>query len=130
MMSQCNFKKLDKIKQYWWLITTIGTIIISIISCTLVVAKFYYNIENKYYEIEETINTNKQMSLKGVIWNSEIPIMEQLSACDIYINSGYNSLTKKYCENIVNEYKGRSIIHESDYWNWLGQVSPRIKNVY
>lgn len=106
---------MNKIKQYWWLITTIATIIISIISCTLVVAKFYYNIENKYYEIEETINTNKQMSLKGVIWNSEIPIMEQLSACDIYINSGYNSLTKKYCENILNDYKGRSITHESDY---------------
>ena len=106
---------MNKIKQYWWLITTVGTIIISIISCTLVVARFYYNIENKYYELEESINTNKQMSLKSVIWNSEIPLNEQLSACDIYINSGYNSLTKKHCENILNDYKGRSITHESDY---------------
>lgn len=105
MMSQCNLKKLDKIKQYWWLITTIGTIIVSIISCTLVVAKFYYNIENKYYELEESINTNKQMSLKSVIWNSEIPLPEQLSACDKYLTSGYNSLTKKHCEIIIEDYQ-------------------------
>ena len=72
---------------------------------TLVVAKFYYNIENKYYELEESINTNKQMSLKSVIWNSEIPLPEQLSACDNYLSSGYNSLTKKHCEIIIEDYQ-------------------------
>lgn len=98
---------MNKIKQYWWLITTVVTIIISIISCTLVVAKFYYNIEDKYYELEEIINTNKQMSLKSIIWNSEIPLTEQLSACDIYLNSGYNSLTKKHCQIIIEDYQER-----------------------
>ena len=96
---------INKIKHYWWLITTLGAIIVSIISCTLVVARFYYNIENKYYELEESINTNKQMSLKSVIWNREIPLTEQLSACDIYLNSGYNSLTKKHCEIIIEDYQ-------------------------
>ena len=95
---------LVKIKNYWWLFTTLATIIVSIISCTIVVAEFYYNIEDKYNELMTSVEANKQMSLKSVIWNSEIPIGEQISACDIYINSNFNSLTKKHCEYLVTNY--------------------------
>lgn len=102
---------INKLKNYWWLFTTLATILLSIISCTIVVAEFYYNIENQYNKLLLSVESNKQMSLKSVIWNSEIPIGEQISACDVYIDSGFNSLTKKHCEYLVANYdKLREVI--------------------
>ena len=43
------------------------------------------------------------MSLKSVIWNDNIPLGERTTACDTYLNAGYNSLTKKHCEKILKE---------------------------
>ena len=62
-------------------------------------------IDNAYNEILVTIKTNEQMSLKSIIWNDNIPISDRLSACDIYIKKGYNSVTKKHCEIALANYE-------------------------
>lgn len=89
-------EKIKKIKEYWWLIT----LIVGILSIAFT---FYHNLLNQYDEIIKTTKTTQQMALKSVIWNEEIPIAERASACDAYLAAGYNSLTKKECETIINK---------------------------
>lgn len=64
---------------------------------------FLHNNLNKYDELLENMRTTQQMSLKSVIWNQDIPVAERTSACDVYLSEGYNSLTKKLCEKILDE---------------------------
>lgn len=87
-------EKLKKLKEYWLIIVFFMSIISSIFL-------FMHNVLNKYDEILGTIKTTQQMALKSVIWNDAIPVAERASACDVYLNAGYNSLTKKECETII-----------------------------
>lgn len=95
-------KAIEKLKSYWWLLTIIFTIIGSIWNVS-------WKIKENNEEILNTIKTTQQMALKGVIWNNSIPVGERASACDVYLNAGYNSLTKKECEIILT--KGAESVH-------------------
>lgn len=87
---------IKKLKEYWWLLTIVCTIIGGIWSIC-------WGFMKKNEEILDSIKTTQQMSLKSVIWNDEIPIAERASACDVYLSNGYNSLTKKECEVIIEK---------------------------
>lgn len=63
----------------------------------------YNNIETQLKEIRLIATENRQMTLKNTIWNDDIPIEDRTTACDIYLAAGYNSLTKKKCESIINK---------------------------
>ena len=89
-------KVLELLKRYWVVIT----FVVGLFGTAFA---FLHNNLNKYDELLETIKTTQQMSLKSVIWNQEIPLAERTSACDVYLDAGYNSLTKKLCEKIINE---------------------------
>lgn len=89
-------KKLESIKSWWLLLAFFIGILISFITGI-------HNVLNKYDEILGTIKTTQQMSLKSVIWNEKIPLAERASACDVYLNAGYNSLTKKECQVILEK---------------------------
>lgn len=80
-----------------------ATLVISII---IIISGFFvgiYNILSQNDEILTKLQTTQQMALKSVIWNEEIPLTERASACDVYLSSGYNSLTKKECEIILDK---------------------------
>ena len=81
--------KLKKIKENWLVITFF---IASLTSIFLGL----HNLLNKYDQILGKLNTTQQMALKSVIWNNEIPVAERASACDVYLNAGYNSLTTDF----------------------------------
>ena len=49
----------------------------------------------------DTMKKTQQMALKSIIWNENVPIPERASACDDYLELGYNSYTKEYCSKIV-----------------------------
>lgn len=87
---------LKKFKEKYLLITFVIGLFISLFMAL-------HNTLNKYDDILDTLKTTKQMSLKSVIWNDSIPVGERTSACDVYLGAGYNSLTKKHCEKLVNE---------------------------
>jgi hypothetical protein len=89
-------KKLENIKSWYLLLAGFFAVIIAIFT-------FMHNTLNKYDEVLATIKTTQQMSLKSVIWNDNIPLAERSSACDVYLNAGYNSLTKKHCQIILEE---------------------------
>lgn len=91
-------EKIKKLKEYWWVITTITLLIGEIWG----VFALYQSFRDENKELVETTKTSLQMSLKSVIWNDNIPIAERASACDVYLESGFNSLTKKECEFILD----------------------------
>ena len=65
------------------------------------VFSFYQKSIDNNEEIMSALQTTQQMSLKSVIWNEAIPVGERASACDTYLDAGFNSLTKKDCEVII-----------------------------
>lgn len=89
-------EKLKKGKELYLLITFFIGLIWAVFC-------FYQKYLDNNEEILETLKTTKQMSLKSVIWNDNIPLGERTTACDTYLNAGYNSLTKKHCEKILKE---------------------------
>ena len=96
--------KIEKLKNLYWLIGIITSILILIISNTWKLSKYHEKIDNSYNEILIAIKTNEQMSLKSIIWNESIPLSDRINACDTYIKRGYNSVTKKHCEIALNNY--------------------------
>lgn len=66
---------------------------------------FLWTVFNWYNQSMETNKKTQQMSLKSVIWNESIPVVERASACDDYLELGFNSYTKKFCENILKGVK-------------------------
>lgn len=89
-------KVIEKLKNIWWLLTIIATIIGGIWSMS-------WKFTKQNEELLDTLKTTQQMALKSVIWNEHIPLDERASACDVYIAAGYNSFTKKECEIILDE---------------------------
>lgn len=89
-------KIIESLKNWWWLLTIIVTIIGGIWG-------FSWNIKESNDKMLDTLKTTQQMALKSVIWNDNIPLGERASACDVYLNAGYNSLTKKECEIILDK---------------------------
>lgn len=94
---------VEKIKKYDWLFKWIGGILIAIVSATWFISAKYNDFNKQTDELVGIVKTTQQMALKSVIWNEEIPLTERASACDVYLSAGYNSLTKKECEKIVDK---------------------------
>lgn len=94
---------ITKLKDYYWLIATLLVIVGGFFSGMWWLFNKYQEILDKNEEVIETIKTTQQMSLKSVIWNENIPEIERISACDVYLAAGYNSATKKHCETIIEE---------------------------
>ena len=70
-----------------------------IISCVVVLWSafgYYYNISGELKDIQK-------LTLRNTIWNVNIPMHDRLESCDKYIQLGFNSETRKYCDEILEE---------------------------
>lgn len=94
---------ISKLKDIHWVLTILASLFVAIISSIWLIATSYKDFEHKNDEVLATIKTTQQMALKSVIWNDEIPLTERASACDVYLAAGYNSMTKKECEVIIEK---------------------------
>lgn len=83
---------LEKLKITKEIITIIIGFIAAIITCYT-----FYN-SNKT-ELEFI----KKTTLRTMIWSDSIPLNDRLEACDSYVEAGYNSETKKYCEKLLEK---------------------------
>jgi len=92
-------KKLKKISEYWKYITSIVAILVAMWG----VFAYLSGLKEGNDKILEELKTTKQMALKSVIWNDEIPLTERANACDLYLSAGYNSLTKEKCQKILKK---------------------------
>ena len=43
----------------------------------------------------------QKMTLRNTIWNESIPMGDRLESCDHYLELGFNSQTKKYCNELL-----------------------------
>lgn len=54
-------------------------------------------------DYDKKIENIQKTTLRTMIWSSDVPKHDRLEACDTYVNLGFNSETKKYCEEILNK---------------------------
>ena len=87
-------KVLEKIKEGWQWITLLITIIASVGGLSIKMVR-YFDDQN------EEMNRTLQMAEKSIIWNKDIPRIERASICDDHLSHGWNSYTKKLCENVI-----------------------------
>ena len=83
---------LEKIK----LTKEILTIIIAFIGAIITCYSFYLSNSNKLALIQKT-------TLRTMIWSDGIPVKDKIEACDSYLELGYNSETKMYCEKLLEK---------------------------
>lgn len=88
---------ITKVKDTSTFISSIGIIVGLIVG----VYAYFYEYKVNQTSMTENIKIVQRMALKGVIYNEEIPLTERSLACDDYLHLGYNSYTKKYCENMI-----------------------------
>lgn len=72
------------------------TIIIGFITAIITCYSFYLSNFNRLKLIEKT-------TLRTMIWSEGIPLKDKLEACDSYLELGYNSETKMYCEKLLEK---------------------------
>ena len=87
-------KVLNKIKDGWQWLTLFITIIGAVGGLSIRMVR-YFDDQN------EEMNRTLQMSEKSIIWNKDIPRIERAGICDDYLAHGWNSYTKKLCENVI-----------------------------
>ena len=85
-------KIVKKIKPY----VLLGGWIVSIIL-------FLWTIFGVYYKFEENLKVIQKSTLRNTIWNIHVPLHDRLESCDSYLELGYNSETKKYCNELLEE---------------------------
>ena len=59
-----------------------------------------FGLYNRFYQDLQTI---QKSTLRNTIWNETIPMHDRLESCDSYISLGYNSETKKYCDELLKK---------------------------
>lgn len=57
-----------------------------------------------YYRFNEDLKVIQKSTLRNTIWNDTIPMHDRLESCDSYLQLGYNSETKKYCDELIAKY--------------------------
>ena len=85
-------KIIEKLKLGKELIVMIVGVISVIITCY----KMYDNFTKDLSLLQKT-------TLRTMIWSEGVPIHDKLEACDSYLTLGYNSETKIYCDDLINE---------------------------
>ena len=73
----------------------------------LTIIAFFIGIIIAGYVLLMSISTRlsaiEKTTLRTMIWSQGIPKKDKLESCDEYVQKGYNSETKKYCEKILDE---------------------------
>ena len=90
-------EKINKVKDIAQFISSI-TVIIGLIIGIYV---YFNGYKTDQQELKNTLMTTQRMSLKSLIWNDNIPLVERTNACDEYLSMGFNSYTKKHCEGLL-----------------------------
>lgn len=87
---------MEKLEKKVKLFLTFGGWIISFIV-------FLWALFGKIYKFDEELKIIQKSTLRNTIWNETIPMHDRLESCDSYLDLGYNSETKKYCEILLDK---------------------------
>lgn len=87
---------MEKITNRIKLLITWGGWIIAIVV-------FLWTIFGIYYKFSENLKIIQKSTLRNTIWNEIIPMHDRMESCDSYLKLGYNSETKKYCNELLEK---------------------------
>ena len=87
---------MEKITNKIKLLITWGGWIIAVLT-------FLWTVFGIYYKFNENLKTIQKSTLRNTIWNELIPMHDRLESCDSYLKLGYNSETKKYCNELLEK---------------------------
>ena len=87
---------MEKITNKIKLLITWGGWIIAIVV-------FLWTVFGIYYKFNENLKTIQKSRLRNTIRNELIPMHDRLESCDSYLKLGYNSETKKYCNELLKK---------------------------
>jgi uncharacterized membrane protein YvbJ len=93
--------KSVKIKDNLYIITACISLVVILWGVFLAYNAQLRRIDN----LEEKIARNIQQTLKALIYNENIPLRERTTACDNYIELGFNSYTQEYCNRLLFRYE-------------------------
>ena len=85
-------KLVENIKLYKFMIGLVASAVI-----------FLWGVFSIYYNFNENLKVIQKSTLRNTIWNENIPLHDRLESCDSYLELGYNSETKKYCEFLLEK---------------------------
>ena len=88
---------MKRIEKYW----KNFRIILSIISFIGGTFWSFHKIMNEFEFQNNKLDDAMRLSEKAIIWNKDIPNVERAEVCDLYLSAGYDSYTKKLCENVI-----------------------------
>lgn len=69
----------------------------------IAVLTFLWTVFGIYYKFNENLKIIQKSTLRNTIWNENIPMHDRLESCDSYFKLGYNSETKKYCNELLKK---------------------------
>lgn len=87
---------MDKLEKNIKRLITWGGWFISLVVGLWSLFGLYFNFKTELREIQK-------LTLRNTIWNETIPMHDRMESCDSYIELGYNSETKKYCEELLKK---------------------------
>lgn len=83
-------KLVEQIKMWEFLVGIIATVLVTVWAV--------FSVFNGFMDELKLI---QKMTLRNTIWNESIPMHDRLESCDHYIELGFNSETKKYCNDLL-----------------------------
>lgn len=69
----------------------------------IAVLTFLWTVLGIYYKFNENLKIIQKSTLRNTIWNENIPMHDRMESCDSYLKLGYNSETKKYCNELLEK---------------------------
>lgn len=87
---------MEKITNKIKLLITWGGWIIAVLT-------FLWTVFGIYYKFNENLKIIQKSTLINTIWNEIIPMHDRMESCDSYLKLGYNSETKKYCNELLEK---------------------------
>lgn len=83
-------KLVEQIKMWEFLVGIVVTFVITM-----------WMVFVAYDDFMTELKSIQKTTLRNTIWNENIPMHDRLESCDHYIELGFNSETKKYCNELL-----------------------------
>lgn len=83
-------KLVEQIKMWEFLVGIIATVLVTV-----------WAVFSVFHSFMDELKLIQKMTLRNTIWNESIPMHDRLESCDHYIELGFNSETKKYCNDLL-----------------------------
>ena len=72
-----------------------------IVGIVITIVTIIWTVFIAFNNFTDELKLIQKMTLRNTIWNESIPMGDRLESCDHYLELGFNSQTKKYCNELL-----------------------------